>query len=323
MVSGKKVSCSIVIRCYNEENHIGRLLTGIIEQTMDNVEIILVDSGSTDATLSIASHFPVKILTISKSEFSFGRALNMGCKAAQGDLIVIASAHTYPVYNNWLEELIKPFGDGTVGLAYGKQRGDHRSKFSEHQIFMKWFPDGAGEFYQSHPFCNNANSAIRKSVFNQVQFDEELTGLEDLDWGDKILKMGYKIAYVPQAEIVHLHEEPFSKIMNRYQREAVAMKKIFPHEHFTFYDFLKLFFSNMLSDYIFALRAREVSKNIFEIPAFRFCQFYGAYKGFKMSTTMSSSLKQHFYYPINNGDGVAAIGAIKQNNAIDYSKVKN
>ncbi|MCZ7627103.1 MAG: glycosyltransferase [Candidatus Methylomirabilis sp.] len=65
-------ACSLVIRCFNEEAHIGRLLTGIMAQTLKDVEIIVVDSGSTDATLSIASQYPVKILTITPEQFSFG-----------------------------------------------------------------------------------------------------------------------------------------------------------------------------------------------------------------------------------------------------------
>ena len=56
--------CSLVIRCYNEEQHIGPLLSGIIQQTLTDREIIIVDSGSTDATVSIASRYPVKILSI-------------------------------------------------------------------------------------------------------------------------------------------------------------------------------------------------------------------------------------------------------------------
>ena len=46
---------SVVVRCYNEAEHIGRLLTGIQRQTLSDVEIIIVDSGSTDDTVAIAS----------------------------------------------------------------------------------------------------------------------------------------------------------------------------------------------------------------------------------------------------------------------------
>ena len=69
---------SLVIRCLNEEKHIGKLLAGVMEQTVKDVEVVVVDSGSTDATLSIASRFPVKIVNIKPEDFSFGYALNVG-----------------------------------------------------------------------------------------------------------------------------------------------------------------------------------------------------------------------------------------------------
>ena len=87
-------TASIIIRCYNEEEHIGQLLSGIMEQTLaDDVEIIVVDSGSIDATVSIASQFPTQIVSIDPEEFSFGRALNIGCSETSGEFIVAASAH--------------------------------------------------------------------------------------------------------------------------------------------------------------------------------------------------------------------------------------
>lgn len=303
-----KPECSIVIRCHNEEKHIGRLLTGILEQTVKEVEIIVVDSGSTDATLSIASHFPVRIFSIDKKEFSFGRALNVGCSAATADIIVIASAHTYPVYANWLEDMLVPFKDQKIGLTYGKQRGDKRSKFSEQQLFRKWYPDKVDYFYQDHPFCNNANSAIRRSLFEQVPFDTELTGLEDLDWASKITKMGYQIAYAADAEIIHVHEETYKQVFNRFKREAIAMKRIFPHEHLTFLDFLRLFFANNINDYLYAMKTGELMKFFGEIPAFRFAQFYGAYKGFNLAGEVDKTLKQHFYYPLNNAGSAGEQG---------------
>ena len=176
---------SIVIRCFNEEQHIGRLLSGIAQQTLKDIEIILVDSGSTDDTVAIATRFPVRVLSIPPEEFSFGRSLNIGCQEAKGDFIVITSAHTYPVYDDWLEQLLKPFSDTRVGLVYGKQRGFENTKYSEHQIFAHWFPEQSNP-NQNHPFCNNANSAIRRELWEQLPYNEELTGLEDLDWAKAI-----------------------------------------------------------------------------------------------------------------------------------------
>ncbi len=78
-----KPTCSIVIRAYNEEKHIGRLLTGIFQQTVKDVQVILVDSGSTDNTVQIASTFPVEIVHIKPEEFSFGFSLNQGIRQSQ------------------------------------------------------------------------------------------------------------------------------------------------------------------------------------------------------------------------------------------------
>ena len=57
-----------------------------------------------------------------------------GCEATR-ELIVIASAHVYPVYPDWLESLLGPFEDERVALTYGKQRGPDTAKYSEQQIF--------------------------------------------------------------------------------------------------------------------------------------------------------------------------------------------
>ncbi len=156
------MNCSIVIRAYNEEKHIGRLLEGIKQQTLKDVEIILVDSGSTDATVSIAESFGARIVRIPSAEFTFGRSLNFGVREATREFVVIASAHVYPVYPDWLESLLRPFQDERVALTYGKQRGPDSAKYSEQQIFHQWYPD-ASNSNQPTAFCNNANAAIRKS----------------------------------------------------------------------------------------------------------------------------------------------------------------
>ena len=108
------MNCSIVIRAYNEEKHIGRLLEGIRQQTVRDVEIILVDSGSTDGTVSVAESFGAQIVKIPSTEFTFGRSLNLGIQAATRELLVIASAHIYPVYPDWLEALLRPFEEEYV-----------------------------------------------------------------------------------------------------------------------------------------------------------------------------------------------------------------
>ena len=290
-------SCSIIIRAYNEEKYIGRLLEGIQRQTLKDVEIILVDSGSTDSTVSIAESYGARVVRIPSAEFTFGRSLNYGIKEAKREFIVIVSAHVYPVYPDWLETLLHPFQDERVAVAYGKQRGPEFAKFSEQQIFHQWYPDFSKP-NQETAFCNNANAAIRKSLWEENNYDETLTGLEDLAWAKWAKERGHSIAYVAEAEIIHVHNETPRGVFNRYRREAMALRKIYPEAHFNFYDFLRLTITNILSDLWHAARTREgvLLKNISSIFWFRFMQFHGTRMGHRETSLVTPQLREIFYY---------------------------
>ena len=216
------LSASIVIRAHNEARHIGRLLEGIASQTVKNVEIVVVDSGSTDGTLDIVSKYPHKLVHIPPEKFSFGRALNQGAERASNEFLVLASAHTFPVYDDWIESMLAPFSNEKVALTYGCQRGPPTAPFSEQMLFYQWFPAEARED-QEHPFCNNANAAVRRSAWKDQPYDEELTGLEDLDWAKRAVARGHRIRYVPEATVMHVHEESSKQTYRRYFRESLAM----------------------------------------------------------------------------------------------------
>lgn len=309
---------SIIIRCYNEENHIGRLLSGIMQQTLDDYEIILVDSRSTNATLAIASRYPVKIMNIEPEQFSFGRSLNVGCQTSRGDILIIVSAHVYPVYKDWLEQLVMPFSDLDVALTYGKQRGDASTQYSEQQLFKNWFPNEEIS-YQDYPFCNNANAAIRKSIWQKIHFNEQLTGLEDIDWAKKSMQLGYKIVYLPSAEAIHVHEESAKAIYNRYFRESMALKQIFPHERFSFFDFIRLFIANSINDMYHALHDRVLLKNIKNILVFRLMQFWGTFCGVAQRKVIKSQLRQRLYYPNGFRKQQHINVLVKENKRVDYA----
>ena len=289
------MNCSIVIRAYNEERHIGRLLEGIRQQTLQDVELILVDSGSTDETVAIAESFGARIVRIPSVEFTFGRSLNLGLRSATRERVVIASAHVYPVYPDWLESLLHPFENQEIALTYGKQRGPASAKYSEQQIFHQWYPD-VGKPNQPTAFCNNANAAIRKSLWNQNPYDETLTGLEDLAWAKWVKEQGHQIAYIPEAEIIHVHNETPRGVFNRYRREAMAFKQIYPEAHFSIYDFVRLTSMNILSDVWHAARERLLWKHIASIFWFRFMQFHGTRLGHRATSLVTPQLRETFYY---------------------------
>jgi len=291
-----KPDCSIVIRAYNEADHIGRLLEGIQQQSVINKQVIVVDSGSTDRTTAIAAEYGVDLVHINPREFSFGRSLNLGIHQAKSEFVVIASAHVYPVYPDWLEKLLEPFSDELVALTYGRQCGSEESHFSENQVFLHWYPSQA-ERIQSHPFCNNANAAIRRILWEQQPYNENLPALEDLAWAKWAFEKGYHIAYVPEAEIIHLHQESSRGIFNRYKREGMAFKQIYPQENFHLKDLFHLFFTNVWSDWQAASRKKQFSRQMIRIVEFRWNQFWGTYQGYRQSGPLTWQLKRSFYYP--------------------------
>lgn len=317
-------TASIIIRCYNEREHIGKLLHGIFEQTYDDFEVILVDSGSTDGTLELAQQYPIEdVVHIPPEKFSFGRALNYGCEVARGQFCVFISAHCYPKRIDWLERLLEKFEDDDIAMVYGKQRGGGPTKFSERQIFQRWFPDEDID-YQLTPFANNANAAIRRRLWEEYSYDEQLTGLEDLDWGKRVKEAGYEVSYASEAEVIHIHDETPRDIYNRYRREAIAHKQIIPDQEFTFADFVGTFLRNTASDYRAAIGQGELLGNVRSIPTFRFLQFWGTYRGFKHDDVISERLRKRFYYPDENGYPNESKQTNEENKApqIDYSPVE-
>jgi len=288
----------VVIRALNEERHIGRLLAGLSHQTVQPDEIILVDSGSTDATVDIAEHYGCTIVRIPKEEFSFGRALNWGCEAAKGEVLFFLSAHVYPVYDTYIEHMLGPFERPETAVAYGRQVGDGRTKYSESRVMLKWFPEES-IWDQGHPFSNNANAAVRRDVWAELRYDEELTGLEDLEFADRAIGKGHSVAYVAEAPVVHVHEEPWDRIRNRYRREAIAYARIMGEKKMSTFDAARLVVANIGADYLHAVRDRQLTANIVGIPAFRLAQFIGAWEGFRSEANLTEELRKRFYYPLD------------------------
>lgn len=312
---------SIVIRSYNEERHIERLLQGILAQRgVPTPEIILVDSGSTDSTVEIAERYGVRVVGIESGSFTFGGALNTGVRRASGEFIVFASAHVYPRYDNWLAHLVAPFADASVVLSYGKQRGDTVNKFSEHQIFAKWYPERAASPQKSH-FCNNANCAIRKSAWETNPYDETLTGLEDVAWAKKAQERGGWIAYVADAEVIHVHDETWEQVQNRYRREALALKRIDPHTHFSRVDFIKLLVANVVADLRAARRAGVLRHEFGSILRFRYHQMLGTYRGHNDSPEVTAEMRRRFYFPMTAGERGAG-ESDRAIHSIDYDALR-
>jgi len=289
---------SLVIRTLNEEVYLKELLSAIVNQKLDSfdLEIVIIDSGSTDATLSIAQSFNARITHISKDEFTFGRSLNMGSDYADGDILVYVSGHCIPSTNQWLCNLVKPIRDGIAQYTYGRQVGRDTTKYSERKIFNKYFPT-MSKIPQSDFFCNNANSAIARDIWSEFQFNEQVTGLEDMELSKRLCEQGGKVAYVAEACVFHIHNERWGQTQRRYERESIALQVIMPEVHINRRDMIRYIWASVISDSQAALRERCFKKEFFGIVKFRLAQYTGSYRGNHEHRVLSNKHKENYFYP--------------------------
>jgi len=198
------IKVSIIIRSKNEERWIGSCLNEIREQSYQNFEIILVDNKSTDKTVQKARKYNVtKIVEV--TDYLPGKALNIGIKEAVGQYIVCISAHCIPTTRKWLETMVNAIEeDPSFAGVYGRQEPMSFSKpVDKRDLIIVFGLDR--KIQKKDSFFHNANSIIRKELWDETPFDNEITNIEDRLWANEMLKKGYKILYEPEASVYHYH----------------------------------------------------------------------------------------------------------------------
>jgi glycosyltransferase involved in cell wall biosynthesis len=194
-------SVSVVIRTKNESKWIWKTLKAIKNQSIAPDEIVVIDNLSQDSTISLARDFgATKIKSI--RNYSPGRALNFGIEQTSGEIVVILSAHCIPIDEYWLENLILPFVNHQIAATYGRQLPLPFTVDNDKSDLYAVFRNES-QIQNSDGFMNNANSAIRRSIWEQFKFNESITNVEDRVWGAEIVARGFKIAYISQAGVFH------------------------------------------------------------------------------------------------------------------------
>lgn len=295
---------SIIIRCYNEQKHLPALFDAIDRQRYRDFEVIVVDSGSLDRSRQIAEARATRLIRISSHDFTFGYSLNTGIRAASGRFMAIVSAHTVPVNEHWLENLVEPLRRDEVAMTYGRQVGKPCSKFAECEDFERTFgPEARVE--QPGRWCvNNANSAVRRDLWEQHPFDEELTGLEDIEWARHWIEAGRQVVYVPGSVLYHIHEETWGQIRRRYYREAVAARRMGVKTNWTAASELGIEIRRTLADLGRAFRPGanpvqhrlSLGQRLREIVYFRIHRNLGAIRGLLETHAMETRAEREQTY---------------------------
>src|SRR2546427_10798604 len=267
---------SIIIRTYNEEKHLPELFRRLAEQEYRNFETVVVDSGSIDRTRDVASACADRLVSIRKHDFSFGYSLNEGIRNSTSRFVAIVSAHAMPADSSWLGNLVEPLRDPHTAMVYGRQQGVAQSKFGEFLDFTRTLGQKREVLKPPKFLANNANSAIRRDLWNRYTFDETLPGLEDVDWAKHWMEEGYLVVYEPSASIHHIHDEIWSQVRHRYYREGQAARWIgitsrrhLPRELFRE---VAYFFGDLIQSIkqgVFSQKAAEIVRFRFEKTAGR------------------------------------------------------
>jgi glycosyltransferase involved in cell wall biosynthesis len=234
----------VVIRTLNESEFIAACLETLHGQGGGfDLDILVVDSGSTDDTIELARSNGARIVSIAANEFDYSKALNLGIEHVRGDIVVSLSAHAIPVDEQWLERMVAPFEDPQVAGVAARHVPWPGAPWQEVYRLRHQFPETPRVFARgadaSSIVFSNAASAIRRRVWDEEPFT--LPASEDLDWALRVLAAGRSIVYEAAAAVRHSHDEspraqalrmidinraavdPASRTLQRTLREAASM----------------------------------------------------------------------------------------------------
>lgn len=217
-------SISVVIPTKNGAATLPALLEALGRQTIEvPVEIVAVDSGSTDDTVAILERHAATVVPIAPDAFNHGTTRNLGVQHARGSLVVLMVQDAIPRDTRWLAALVSPFADRpTLAGTFARQVPRDDASPLTRWALSQW--RGASETPRVvsvadapaldalDPFAqletctfDNVCSCIRRSIWERFPF-QPTTIAEDVVWARAVLSAGYELAYVPDAVVVHSHE---------------------------------------------------------------------------------------------------------------------
>jgi len=224
---------SIIIPTKNAGDGFQNTLEAIYAQKYPGeFEVIIVDSGSKDNTMKVAQNYPTKVHQIKPQEFGHGRTRNFGASLGHGDYLVFLTQDAVPATDKWLSALISNFEDSRIAGVYGRQVPEGSANPMESFFLNIRYPLSRmvrsaeqGKVDMNTIFFSNANSTIRKEMWEKYPFADNLIMSEDQEWARKVLLGGYKIAYEPGAAVYHSHNYNLKTVFQRYFDSGVSFSQ--------------------------------------------------------------------------------------------------
>lgn len=217
-----KVLISIIIPVKNGIATIAQCLDAIFAQTLiDQTEVIVIDSGSSDGTLELLKNYPLRLYQIPPHEFNHGATRNYGVSLARGKYVVMTVQDAVAVDEMWLETLVHHFKDDEVDAVCGGQMVPHHSDknplqwfygYSKNRVEKVVFPNkdsfvalnpSLQRYYSS---LDDVNSAYRRSALQSRPFEAVSYG-EDMMWAKQTLELGRALVFDMNARVSHYHHQ--------------------------------------------------------------------------------------------------------------------
>ena len=243
---------TVLIRAKNEAASIGRVLEIIAAQTIaDRLETIVVDSGSSDATVEIARAAGAKVIEMPAKEFTYGRALNLGSAAARSPLVIPLSAHAFPHDETWAERLVAKFDRPNVACACGATFDP-----DEEPLRAEMEQDIAAA--RRNPLLGYSNSAgaYRIELWRERPFREDMPFTEDKEWAWHWLEQGWRVVLDPDLEVEHDHaRDPIPTTFQRTRRMWFGFTMFLDVPRYTFRELMRDWWTS-LDGYASHTRAR-------------------------------------------------------------------
>ncbi len=221
---------SVIIPTFNGGARIGKLLGALRKQTVP-LEIIVIDSTSTDNTVEIVRSSGVRLLTVRKKDFNHGGTRNVAAKAAGGDVLVFLTQDALPGDERAVEKLVHPLESPHVAACYGRHvpQDDAKptEKFARYHNYPEWplvkGPENVAEQGLKTFFFSNVFSAVKRREFLEVGcFPEDLIMFEDMILSAKLIGEGYHIVYSPEAKVLHSHNYSLRRQFRRYMEAGIS-----------------------------------------------------------------------------------------------------
>lgn len=241
-VPSPEIDVTVVIPTFNGERYLAEVLDAIAaQQGAGTIETLVIDSGSTDASLDVVRARPeVRLHEIPNAEFGHGRTRNLGARLARGRVVAFLTQDATPAGPHWLRELVAPLAQpGVVGVfgrqlprphAFPLQKYDIELAFDmqgpRERVSVRSLPEGADDAELDRlSFYSDVNAATTRAFLTEVLPYRDVSYSEDFAFARDALTAGHAIAYSPAGAVLHSNDATTGEYRSRMFDETVGQRR--------------------------------------------------------------------------------------------------